>query len=660
MEKSILNYLAYQYLYEDASVIFLVLDEDGTILDANQYTKKLTGLDFSDNSLNLFNILVDFGNLAPFQEIKEQQAPQMFHVNTYNSLPQTFYFKFYEKAGHTLAFGHLNYEELESLQMNLVEANNDANNLSRELQKKNVQLDQLNKIKNQFLGMAAHDLRNPIGIILEFSKFLIQETQGVLTDEQQKLLQNIETSSQFMLHLLNDLLDVAKIESGKLELEFAPTDFNALVKRIVALNQIVASQKNIQIYLQIYEKLPKPVVDSIKMEQVLNNLLTNAIKFSPANSRIDMSVFQSGNDVMVSVKDQGPGIPENERSKLFQPFQTTSVKSTGGEKSTGLGLMIVKKIITGHQGQIWVESTEGSGSTFFFTIPIFWQEWQKRSKIKPKKESVPQIDFNLAQKIPLNLLVVDDQSEQIDLFTILLKQLGYTAETAQNVHQALEKMSQIPFHIVFLDLNLPDIDGITMARHLMRNYPHDKLPYLIAVTGFSITKEECLAVGMKDYLPKPVMLEHLQSQIEKYGKSIPKHIIKHERFINKTLVPTPDSPDTFLNLEVLEDLRIVDPEFLMTLMDLFLDQTPELIKNLRTAVDQGSMEVTYLIDQIRGASAHIGARKLEHICQLTEDRFNQNDAVGLAANLYQMGMVFEQTKQVLQQLMSKEKNLSNE
>jgi len=247
--------------------------------------------------------------------------------------------------------------------------NNELVAMQRELAKKNAELEQLNALKNQFLGIAAHDLRNPLSVMMSYSEFLKEDAGAVLNDEQREFLDIIRASSEFMLGLVNDLLDVAQIEAGQLRLDLQPHDLVALVRRNVALNRALAAKKHIEIELAD-EPLPTLLLDASKIDQVLNNLLSNAIKFSPAHTTIRVRVTRADENALLAVQDEGPGIPPNELDKLFKPFQRTSVKSTAGEKSTGLGLSIVKKMVEGHHGRIWVESQVGQGTTFFVALPL--------------------------------------------------------------------------------------------------------------------------------------------------------------------------------------------------------------------------------------------------------------------------------------------------
>ncbi|EFI35374.1 histidine kinase [Desulfonatronospira thiodismutans ASO3-1] len=357
------------YLAEHAAIILMTLDVDGRIQQANRFTHNLVGKDVTGRLLS--EVIVDFTGSFDLQNALQQEDEQhLFNVNSHSGLPQTFYFRFMEQNGKILAVGELNHLETEELRRNLVQLNNEFSNLNRELQKKNIELTKLNELKNHFLGMAAHDLRNPLGAIRNLSEFLLEEARDSLSDEYIQFLELIHTSSNFMLSLLDQLLDIARIEAGKLELDFQSTDLISLIKSVVDINKILAEKKKIQIRLEHFETIPYVELDSMKIEQVMHNLLSNAIKFSPEGNLIKVHVFLSGEHVTVAVTDKGPGIPEEDIQKLYQPFTKTSVKTPEGEKSTGLGLAIVHKIILGHMGKIWVESKVDQGTTFFFSLPV--------------------------------------------------------------------------------------------------------------------------------------------------------------------------------------------------------------------------------------------------------------------------------------------------
>ncbi len=273
------------------------------------------------------------------------------------------------KFDQQAALSHSHFERDTELYNELSRLNNELVTLQRELAKKNVQLERLNALKNQFLGMAAHDLRTPLSAILSYTEFLLDEAADILNSEHVEFLSIIQKSSHFMLQLVSELLDVSTIASGKLVLDLYPTDLVALTQHNVALNSVLAQKKGIQLTFQHQGDIPKLLIDQAKIEQVLNNLISNAVHYSQPNSTVDIRLYQQETQVILSVKDEGPGIPPDEVEKLFKLFGRTSVRSTDGEKSTGLGLAICRRIVLEHQGEIWVESQVNQGSTFYVALP---------------------------------------------------------------------------------------------------------------------------------------------------------------------------------------------------------------------------------------------------------------------------------------------------
>jgi signal transduction histidine kinase len=238
--------------------------------------------------------------------------------------------------------------------------------LIKEHDGQNQLLKALNEQKNEFLGMAAHDLRNPIGVIQGFSELLEEQVD----DELKEYSSMISKESSKMMQLLNDLLDISKIEAGRLDLKTTKSDYIALAKQNIKINNFIAQKKNIKIVSDFEITNQILEIDEGKIEQVLNNLLSNATKYSYPDSKIIVKIFREGNHVVTQIIDQGQGIPEKEIEEIFNPFKKTSVHPTGSESSHGLGLAIVKKIVEGHKGNIGVTSKIGEGSVFYFTLPI--------------------------------------------------------------------------------------------------------------------------------------------------------------------------------------------------------------------------------------------------------------------------------------------------
>lgn len=240
------------------------------------------------------------------------------------------------------------------------------------------QLRKANEAKNKFLGMCAHDLRNPLASIRGLAEFLREPSIGPLNPEQADIVESIQGASQSMLGLVNELLDIATIEAGELRLALAPGCLRDLTEKSIRLSAIEAARKGTRIELDPASSPALLALDATRIRQVIDNLLSNAVKYSPPDSlvrvRIDASTretpFSPTGCAILSVHDQGPGIPDTERDRLFQDFGRLSAKPTGGEKSTGLGLAICRKIVEAHRGRIEAVNQPGGGCVFSFSLPI--------------------------------------------------------------------------------------------------------------------------------------------------------------------------------------------------------------------------------------------------------------------------------------------------
>jgi two-component system, sensor histidine kinase and response regulator len=252
----------------------------------------------------------------------------------------------------------------------LEQKNRELTEMKRELEEKNAALLRLNEEKNGFIGMAAHDLRNPLGVILGYSDFLLIMRRDEIPEEDVEIIEQIQKSSRFMLSLINDLLNISTIESGRLTLDRASTDLAELTAESVRRSAVLAARKGMRLVCAAERDLPLVNVDAQKVEQVLSNLISNAVQYSYPESSIEIAVRTRPGEVVLSVEDHGQGIAPGDMGKLFKPFGRATSVSTGGEKSTGLGLAIVRRIVEGHGGRIWVESEIGKGSTFFVAFPV--------------------------------------------------------------------------------------------------------------------------------------------------------------------------------------------------------------------------------------------------------------------------------------------------
>ena len=239
-----------------------------------------------------------------------------------------------------------------------------------ELEKANERLINLNIEKNKYIGIVAHDLRNPIGNAYSFSELLLSDIASFNESEKKEFLGIINERCSYSLKLIESFLDASKIESGILDLDFKEHNYAEIVNQCMAQNVMFANVKSQQILVEFENENLNVMCDKDKIQQVINNLVSNAIKYSTANTKIRIVTQNEEGKLLTRVIDEGQGIPENELETIFESYKTTSVQSTAGEKSTGLGLAIVKKMVEAHNGNLSVKSQPGKGSEFSFTLPL--------------------------------------------------------------------------------------------------------------------------------------------------------------------------------------------------------------------------------------------------------------------------------------------------
>lgn len=262
------------------------------------------------------------------------------------------------------------YENAVQKNQELHKAHNDLLEVHRLLEQKTIELEKLNQEKNRFLGIAAHDLRNPLTTIYTVADLIAEELKDKISAETKDFLEMIKQSSRFMRGLIEAFLDVSVIDSGKLSLNLETVNITDLIKSNVILNRVIAGRKKITVEFNCNDDMPVLKLDRKKIEQVLNNLISNAIKYSYPKSKVEINLKRESDRIVISVRDEGQGIPTTEMNRLFEPFSRTSVKATSGEASTGLGLVIVRKIIEAHNGHVWAESQVKKGSIFYVSLPI--------------------------------------------------------------------------------------------------------------------------------------------------------------------------------------------------------------------------------------------------------------------------------------------------
>ncbi len=385
----------------------------------------------------------------------------------------------------------------------LSELNNELINLQREMSKKNAELARLNETKNRFLGMAAHDLRSPLSVIHSYSQYLKDKTKDLLPGKYNKFLETIYSTSQFMLSLIEDLLDVSKIESGKMELNSEPFDLINLASKNLELNQVLAEKKNIKLNLELNTQQVKVHADKHKIEQVFNNLLSNAIKFSHPGSSVTVKIFTEEQQVYIHVQDKGKGIPQDKLENLFQPFHTQSIPGTEGEKGTGLGLAISKRIIEEHGGEIWVESEQNKGSTFKFYLP----------GAVPKEKTHSSSLYSWDDK---TILLIEDEETNRKFIEKVLEPTQANVISCADGEEGMQKYHEHPeTDLILLDLNLPGKSGFDIIREIRNK--DKKIPIIVQTAyAWSGDKQTAIIIGSSDYYTKPIDKNSFLSILKNY------------------------------------------------------------------------------------------------------------------------------------------------
>lgn len=392
--------------------------------------------------------------------------------------------------------------------------------LERRVTERTAELVQASRAKDEFLASMSHELRTPLNGIMGFSESLMAGTYGALQPRQVEILHMVTENGKHLLELINDVLDLSKIEAGKFELQLETVNVEFLCRAALGMVKQPAAQNGLNVSFSIASDIGLMRVDGRRVKQMIVNLLGNAVKFTPIGGRVGLEVSREDADsIRFTVWDTGIGIPTDKLEKLFKPFVQLDSSLSRPYEGTGLGLALVYDLAQMHGGQVGVESQIGKGSRFFFIIPQrsqlvdsvdgFTPFAQPSSLEGPEDTQDKQKRILLAEDNPTNMMVTFD----------FLEAHGFQVVTAVSGLEAVENTHVHKPDLILMDIQMPGINGLEAIRRI-REIPEFTAVPVIALTALAMAgdRERCIEAGANEYLPKPVKLKELLKEIERLLK----------------------------------------------------------------------------------------------------------------------------------------------
>jgi len=499
-------------------------------------------------------------------------------------------------------------------------------NVQEELREAKDLAEAANEAKNRFLAITSHEIRTPLNIILGMSKILL-ETE--INETQSKYLRGIKSSSQNLLLIINDLLDISKIEAGKLILENIEFNLRQVAEDALTFQDIKAKEKGIELILENDPKINESLIgDPFRLNQILLNLLTNALKFTEKGYILLRCTLEHEteieNTIKIEVTDTGIGIENIKINSIFESYTQEDISITRKYGGTGLGLTITKHLVDLFDGKISVSSDKSIGTTFTLIFTF------KKALKNDFKDTQDVIDPKVLKGVKL-LLAEDNELNQIIALTYL-NRWGIEAETALNGIEAVDKIKKADYDIILMDIQMPEMDGIE-ATKIIRNELNKKTP-IIALTAhaFNDEKEKYMQEGLNDYVTKPIDENVLyRAIVNQLGSN--QNLIPIEKKIGR-----PISENKIYNLEELKKISISDVLFIPKIIQLFIDQSSDIPKKLGFLIESKDYtEIGLTIHQIKPSLLHLSVDCSKEIIATIEknikDKCNEEETLELTKQM---------------------------